>query len=201
VPTIYRIACEHCAPHEEVEGGFSGRVTVDGRADGIVTQGWYRAVLTRDGHFEPLRHPAEAASLRAAGYTWLGASLRGRLFMVTQVLCEDCGSLGERRAVTVFSLGAGCLVLLAATVLGLWLPKPNAVLLALTAIAAVIGTHLTMFGLVRIVHFRRIREHRARGCLACGSTNLVAVPSAAGKRFPCPGCQEKSVSVSIAGMS
>ena len=121
--------------------------------------------------------------------------------MVTQVLCDDCGALSERTAPDAFSAEAGCL---------LFILVPPALFLAgvrdflplfLGFIGAVVVAHLLLLGLVRIVHRCRAGEHRFQGCPACGSKEVVAVPSAGKRRFPCPNCRQRSVRITLAGIS
>jgi hypothetical protein len=183
-----------------VPGG--DHVTLDGRNDGLITQGWWRAVRVGDDGEVPLRHPIEHHDLASTGYTMLGASLRGCLLLVEHVLCKSCGVVGERRSITFELGGLGCLVFFVGPVLTAILfhrlPLPAQIAIGLLSGVVVLWAHPAA---TRVIYRRRQRGLALGACGGCGRDAWITVERAEGKTLPCPGCKRRSLRIEAAGMS
>jgi hypothetical protein len=209
MPTIYRVICERCATEEPtlgIEGGCAGRVIHDGGGEkGILTQGWYWAVVSTEASLVPLRHPIESSILAEQRMTFFTAGIRGRLVYVQQFACDDCGTLYEVAKQRFFSPATTCLSTLGLGACLFWLSQSHgrstaaivsATLMAAVAVLPIVGTWI-----VRVVYRPLAAGLPSGSCPECGSARRVALDSNIKKRLPCPRCGTRSVTVEMAGIS
>lgn len=205
MPDIYSIHCEKCDSGNPVESeldfeGFPGCVIKVKQFSHIFSP-WYRAVLNRSGEVVPLTHPLEEETLKREGFTWLGASVRGRLLEVNRLVCADCGALVDRITVGFFSAG-GCLAIaILCGVLAVCMTEATWPIGIAVAWVAVVAQLFGLPKLFSVLYMHRVAKLTSGTCADCGGRSLLTAEKASQQRLVCRRCGQRSLVVQLAGRS
>ena len=202
VPDIYSIHCEKCdsADTAESELEFGGFTVAVRRQPGHVFSP-YRAVLNRSGEVVPLVHPLEQEILEREGFTWLGASIKGRLLEVKPLVCADCGTLVDRITVD-FCSASGCLVI--AILCGVLAVSMTEATWPIGIAVAWVAAIVQAFGLPKlftVLYMHRVASLTSDTCVNCGCKSLLTAEKATGQRFVCRRCGQRTLVVRLVGSS
>lgn len=182
-------------------------------------------VCLDDGTVALLPHPIEKLRIEAHGFTWSEAGRQGRLVSCETIVCEDCGTVGQRQHLAprlgLFATDAAPIPSFAhwigggtAAAVGVW---SGSFLLA----AAVIVVSVPLAGAAAEALARRrdeaaagrpydaLRAERAAAlratqrCATCGSAALVSITAArsSGVVIRCPSCGERALTVEVTGIA
>lgn len=207
MPTILRLYCEVCDANSDAAvtwDGFAGvsLFNCDGR--GKLTSEGYLAYLDSHGKLVPLPHPLEDASLKEQGDTWNRASWDGRLFHVKNVICNQCGTINRSPELNCFT-GAGCnLGIALAVVTFIVLKLLTSVFFPILIVASVFLIGIPEWVISKWLKHRyreRIAQLAFRECNCCGSPCAISLHNCIGKSLVCAKCRNKTLRITIAGMS
>lgn len=202
VPLIYTATCPHCG-HE----AYAHDPTL--------------AIQRDDGSLLHLPHPSESRHLEAAGLTWRQAANQARLIRTTTRLCRSCGQFVKlpNRVPPEGCLGALVgvaglmLTFLAVALLHDYATAPAFVHVTRSQIASILTlvapAALVALALWRIIRFVETRTFRANLPLrqpipqppCCPRPRLRKLPLLPLRKYPCPTCQNQTLTVRGTGKS
>jgi hypothetical protein len=111
MPTVYRQYCEQCDADRDTEityDGFAGAVVTSSKRGGKIIAGHYLAYCDVNDTLVPLPHPIETSALKKQNDTWFNATIHGRLFRITNLICKQCGALNQ--SPNLCSTQLGCMI-------------------------------------------------------------------------------------------
>jgi len=153
-----------------------------------------------------LAHPLEDSILHSTGISFPEASYGGRLVLLTSVVCRKCGTVYNRRRLTVRTGSAGCLIALAAffsvsPLAGLWLQSFWVGLASGYAVLMLVSACDQLVAWLFLQRFRNRAKALAlpANCPKCGSTSAQSVTRS--RRVPCPECGQFSVRFRMTAIS
>ncbi len=202
--SVYRASCEDCGYTSGEFPDVYHALWLDGPA--VEPRDVSFSENGTEAHLVPLAHPMESRILAKHGHTLASAGLEGRLVAVQNVMCPQCGTISERRRLSVRGPGAW----IAALFLALTAATVAAFSGFPVTVVAVIGIGgVTTFGMAaRVVSDRYARArfgertqalNAYNHCLSCGGNEAESITTLG--RFPCPQCGEVKLRVRSVGIS
>jgi uncharacterized OB-fold protein len=207
MPIVYRQHCEVCDRQGKPNityDGFAGAVITSGQSGGTIFSEHYLAYLDSTGSLVTLPHPIEDDALREQGETWFNATIHGRLFQITNLMCRQCGSINcspRLSCVTSYGCSAGIVLAFVTFIL---LKQLTPIPPQLLGFVSFIGVFVPDFLLARWLQFRyrkRIAQLAFTQCSKCGSPDAIAVSRCKSETMICSKCQQPTMRISIAGRS
>ncbi len=205
---LYRLSCEKCDSAGAAEisfEGFVGGVITGTEQGGRIVTGSYLAFLDENDEFVILPHPLESSRLAALNVTWTQASFRGRLFLVVNMICRECGAITGSPRIH-HSISAGCLlglsVLLVSYLLLWWYQIKFALFISMAILFAfLVCADWTISRWLKSRYRARVLKLSKRCCDQCGSLEIDFIGKCRGERLICPQCGERSLKVEFGGIS
>src|SRR5262245_618214 len=106
MPTLYRGICSQCQFETPIMTSHYGAIWIGSLVDRPPQSAIVGAVILRpsrsqlaaddDPRFLILAHPAERAILDSTGLSWSDVDRKGRFVSVTNVICQQCGTVFPR---------------------------------------------------------------------------------------------------------
>jgi hypothetical protein len=202
--TLYRKHCENCDLKQNVTfDGFAGAAITEPEEPGDIISGSYLVYLQEEGEPVVLAHPAESSMLHKAGGSWTSATLNGRILRFINLICTDCGTINTTARVDAAGLGCflGLLTVILAILVNSFLLEVHRHLEFGLVWAAFFGPGITCNWYVRLRHGRNAIPYQFVRCDNCDGNDAIPITASKKRKFPCERCGEKSVTITIAGMS
>lgn len=200
--TIYRKFCPSCDLGTEpivTFDGFAGAAIMERSKAGEIVCGSFLAFLNATGELVPLRHPCEDMDLEEQGISWSDATWNGRLILVTNLICQDCGMMSttaEFSASHVGCLTGMCLAIISAVALPYFDMPILVVGLAIWLSLFMPNLFVAMY--LRMRFKKQIQKFQLAECI-CGSKNLTPIAAVGKKKLPCTRCSNMTLQIEIAG--
>ena len=204
--TVYRKFCPVCDGDRKPNvtfDGFAGAVITDSSRGGEIVSAGHVAYIADSGDLVPLPHPIESHALDAAGGTWTDAAIHGRLIYIHNLICADCGT--QNTTASLHIGGTGCItgLILAAVAMAC-----NVLVFNFHPIAKIVLVWVALFApsllidrYVRLRYRENAVPHQTKRCTQCGGGKLVSLASAKKNPLPCPRCNQRAMTIEIAGRS
>ncbi len=189
----YRQYCERCDVDKPDDGPAGDTVTSSKRGNEIDND-CYFAFLDSNGTLVPL---AQTGKDRAI--TWFTATLQGRLFSVTKLICRQCGTINHSPRLQSYT-GYGCLVGIILFIAALIVFEQFGIPVFLPIFFAALVVFIPEWLLARWLANRyreRESKHAFTQCCKCDSKDATTLYEAQDETLICPKCQHRTMHISI----